>query len=181
MYDGRGLSKGFIRTLRLIDADLRACFDPAQDAIIIWAERLGKPKTLEFTSRRTFKEPNPDVTGPDGLPVMREVTLPLCDLESWTLKHLKKIDVWKRFGSGKAFDDWLYEQEQDFREKRKLKFLQDRREYLKEHRREFADALENLKRGIIAPNQKRPLTRAQVRKILSPKETEAKRILIGVK
>ncbi|MCG3176997.1 MAG: hypothetical protein MOGMAGMI_01961 [Candidatus Omnitrophica bacterium] len=179
MFDGRGVSSGFVRALRAIDADLRACFDDSQDAIIIWAERSGRPKTLEFTSRRCFTEANPDILDKDGNPIQKQVELSRYDLECFTLKRLKEIDVWKLHGNGLKFDDWLAEQETNFKEKQKKKFQHERREYIKEHRREFADALENLKRGIIAPNQKRPLTRREVARMLGPKPGQDKRIIVG--
>lgn len=179
MFDGQGVSSEFVRALRGIDADLRACFDASQDAIIIWAERVGRPKTLEFTSRRCFDEVNPDVLDANSKPVKKRVELRMDELESFTLKRLKEIDVWQRHGNGKSFDDWLAEQESDYKEKRRRQFQHDRREYIKEHRREFDDALENLKRGIIAPGQKRPLTRKEVATILGPKPGQEKRIIVG--
>lgn len=181
MYHGRGVSQDFIRKLRRFDADLRACFDPSQDAILVWSERAGRPKTHEFTSRRCFEAPSDSgVLGPDNKPVLKLVELHMGDLEAWTLKRLDEIDTWKRFGSGLAFDDWLAQQEEAFRAGEKRRFDHDRGEYLKEHRHEFAEALENVKRGYVAPNQKKPLTRKQVRNILGEKPGTEKRIVVPV-
>lgn len=180
MFDGIGVSSGFVRALRGIDQYLRACFDPSQDAIIIWAERTGKPKTHEFTSRRSFIEVNPDVLDPDGQLAKKRVSLNMPDLEAFTIKRLREVDVWKTHGTGKAFDDWLADQESTYRDKERKRFKHERMEYLKDYRKEFAGALENLKRGIVVPNQKRPLTRKEVAAILGPKQGQEKRILIGV-
>lgn len=160
-HDGGGVSSSFIRALRLIDPDLRACFDEVQDAIIIWAERQGHPKIHEYTSKRTFTEESSFV-GRDGNKILKKVVLGRYDLECWTLKRLREIDVWQRFGkNGEKFEDFLYAQEEAAKAEAKKKFHSDRKAYLKEHKKEFKEALENAKSGHLFETPDHLLTERQ--------------------
>lgn len=166
MHHGVGLSANFVRGLVSVDPYLRACFDNSQDAIIVWSERPGNPKVHEFTSRRTIKECS-DIVGSDGNKIVKEVSLSNEDLEQFTLKRLREIDTWRIHGDGKSFDNWLSAQEESHRESQRRKAKHERKEYLKENAGDFAGALESMKMGYLYENQNRPLSRSELKKILS--------------
>lgn len=166
--NGVGLSANFMSALRGIDSDLRACLDPSQDAIVIWSERMGRPKIHEFTSFRVITEES-DIIGSDGKKLQKEIVLKQDDLESFTLRRLKEIDTWRIHGDGKSFDNWLYDKEETYRAAQKRKSNHERREYLKEHKSDFNATYENLRRGIVHENQQRPFTRSQMKRLMSRK------------
>lgn len=125
------LSKSFFEKLKLIDDKLDAVFDENQDSIHVSAMRSGCLKVLENTFKRQHGEMYPE-------------------LERRTLKELKEQDVWKKFGSGKAYDNYLQDQ-QDAEEKRKQREIDDLdRQWTIENKRYINEAIENAKRGIFS-------------------------------
>ena len=121
------LSKDFIRDIKDYDQNLDAWYDSNQDGIHIFAIRQGK-KILELTVLRQEGELYPE-------------------LERRAVIYMKERDVWKRFGSGKAYDDYLAAEEERVRLQRKQEAKSKRIQLIKEHRWEWMAALWNAAHG----------------------------------
>lgn len=128
------LSKEFFEKLKLIDANLDAVFDDHEDSIHVSAMRRGGLKVLENTFKRNYGEMYPE-------------------LERRVIEELKEQDVWKKFGSGKAYDDAIQKKfdESQASKKRELDHLD--KEWNKENKKYINEAIENAKRGIFTMPQ----------------------------
>ena len=122
------LSDSFLERLKAYDEHLRAHYDPREDAIFVWSERPGKPKVHELTVRRQFAEN------------YRE-------LEGRTLAKLPICDVWRRFGNGKAYDNYLAEEEEKFRREGRERFRKERMAMWKDKRPYVEAAVWNAQHG----------------------------------
>lgn len=92
-YKGKteyGISSSFLQSLKEYDRSLETYRDNRRQAIIVWASRHGK-RVHEFTIKRKEGET-------------------WAELERRIISKLPDGDIWKRFGSGKAYDDYLAEE-----------------------------------------------------------------------
>jgi hypothetical protein len=121
------LSKNFLKELETIDRDLRALYDDREDSIFISALRQGL-KVHELTVKRQFAE-NYD------------------ELEHRTLSKLRASDVWNKYGTGKAYDDFLAEEEEKFRDRNKKKAKSEHLAKVKEDRELWRAAIWNAQHG----------------------------------
>ena len=121
------LSEWFLAGLRAYDTSLSAVFDDQEDTIHLYYQKSGQ-RSLAYSVKREFGE------------LYNE-------LQRKILKELPLHDVWKRFGSGKAYDDWLHEEESLNREAAQKKIDHDRMERMKEDKWKIRAALENAKAG----------------------------------
>jgi len=128
------LSEWFLAGLKEYDESLSAHFDDIEDTIHLYYHKSGK-KSLAYSVKRQFGELYPE-------------------LQRRILKELPLHDVWKRFGDGKAYDDWLYEEEKKHREAAQRKLDNDRMEKMKENKWAFKAAIENARRGILSGSGK---------------------------
>lgn len=142
-----GLSDNFKKKLLSLDKYLKATFDVVEDAIIIWSERVNRPKQHEFTSRRTFYTDHEVLLDASGDPIQVKTSLQMPELEQWTIKKLIDIDTWQRHGDGKSFDDWLNDQEESQRAMNKRIFERERMSMNKENHDEWAAAIWNAQNG----------------------------------
>lgn len=129
------LSDSFYKRLRGIDPYLKAVYDPSQDAIVLWSERPYSPKVYEGTFERT--------KAGSGL----IIDLSIQDLEDWVIKMLPGMDIWNRYGSGKAFDDALADQENSHRDKMRESIKREREAIHKEDRLLWKAAIDNAAHG----------------------------------
>jgi len=97
----------FLKKLKLYDPCLEAYRDNRRQAIVVWATRQGGKRVHEFTLERKEGE----MWG---------------EFENRIIFNLPQGDIWKRFGTGKAFDDYLKEQATKAREE-KLKDVKHNR------------------------------------------------------
>jgi len=92
-YEGKTeyeIDSSFLQSLKEYDRHLEAYRDNRRQAIVGWATRQGK-KVHEFTLERKEGET-------------------WTELERRIISKLPEGDIWKRFGSGKAYDDYLAEE-----------------------------------------------------------------------
>jgi hypothetical protein len=130
------LSRAFLEGLRDYDDSLEAIYESERDSIVIWSNRKGM-KVHELTLRRQFGELYPE-------------------LERRTLKILPQKDVWKRFGSGKAYDDHLAKEEEEARARAKSAFMSERQSMMKDERLLWEAALWNASHGRFKKGQVLP-------------------------
>ena len=121
------LSKNFLEKLSSVDPNLGAVYDSQDDAIYIHASRQGQ-KVHEMTVKRQFAENYEE-------------------LENRTIQKLHEGDVWKKFGTGKAYDDYLDAEEKRIRDEKKKKIRHERMEWFKENRDVVRAALWNAQHG----------------------------------
>lgn len=134
----------FYEKLKAVDPYLDARFDTDQMAVLVFSKRPGKPMVHEFTQPHHF------IT--NGL----EISLAIPDLEDYTIRRLRESDVWARFGSGKAFDDYLAETEEKERLAKKKEFRQRRLQMMKEDRPLWKAALWNAQNGRLTKKEALP-------------------------
>lgn len=151
-----GLSAYFKQRLLALDPHLLSIYDVEQEAIIVWSKRPGRPQQHEFTSRRKFLQDHPTLLKPNGDPMQVMVETSIPELESFTIKKLREIDVWKNHGDGKSFDEWLHNEEETIRQNRQKAFREHRKEYWKEHRRELEAVLWNAQYGRFTEKEAQP-------------------------
>lgn len=125
------LSKHFLDELKLIDQKLDAVFDENQDSIHVSAMRTQGLKVLENTFTRKSGELYPE-------------------LERRVLKELRNQDVWKIHGSGKAYDNYLADKEEEEQKRRQREVDDLDRQWTLENKRYINEAIENAKRGIFS-------------------------------
>jgi hypothetical protein len=121
------LSKNFLEKLKSVDTCLGAIYDPMDDAIYVNASRQGS-KVHELTVKRQFAENYEE-------------------LENRTILKLQACDVWKRFGTGKAYDDFLDEEEIRLRAVKKKEERDKRIAWFKENREMVKAAIWNAQHG----------------------------------
>ena len=129
-------SEDFIQELKAYDDCLNATRDVEANKIYVWAVRKGK-QVHELTVQRNFGELWPEV-------------------ERKTIKKLRDCDVWKNFKSADEFDDYLFDKENEHRQKLKAKNKQDRISRLKEDRYAFEAAVWNAQNGRLTRDQVLP-------------------------
>lgn len=122
------LGEWFLAGLRAYDDGLSAVYDDHEDTIHIIYSKSGK-KSLAYSVKREFGEF-------------------YNEMQRKILKELPARDVARRFGSGEAYDDYLYEQEQKHRATAQKKIDDDRLAKMKEYKWQWRAALENARRGI---------------------------------
>lgn len=121
------LTKEFMSWLTEYDCHLSAWFDGRQDAVHIMSVRQGM-KTLEFTAKRQPGELYPEL--------LRRIQ-----------KELPKKDVWKRFGTGERYEEYLHQQEVEHARKAREKAQEERKKRFKEDRALWKAALWNAQHG----------------------------------
>ncbi len=125
------LSASFKKKLTAYDSALFGHYDGREDAIFVYAQRQSQ-KVHEMTVYREYAENYEE-------------------LENRTIKKLSEGDVWKRFNKssnpGKAYDDWLHNEEEAYRAKKRAEFKTRRIALLKSERDLFAAAIWNASHG----------------------------------
>lgn len=136
------LSRSFLKRLTDYEPYLEARLEG--DELLVFSKRPDKPQILELVVKREYAENYEE-------------------LEHRTINKLAECDVWRRFGSGKAYDDYLAESEAEHRGKLKASFRKERLSRLKEDRPLWVSAIENAREG--------RFTKAQVEKFHKGKVT----------
>ena len=137
------LSRSFLKRLKAYEPYLEA--ELQDDEIVVYSKRPGKPQVLELTVKRQYAENYEE-------------------LELRTLSKLAECDVWRRFGSGKAYDDYLAYSEASHSNALRESFKKERFSRHKEDRSLWKSAIENAREGRI--------TKEQVEKYHKSKVTE---------
>lgn len=132
------LHAGFYEKLKAIDPYLDARFDMGQMAILVSAKRPGRPQVYEATF-------HVHAENQDGV-VIRHTTID--DLQDYAIRRLREMDVWARFGSGKAYDDHLAAEEEKDTATKKKEFRAKRLAIMKEQRQLWQSAIEHAKKGL---------------------------------
>lgn len=128
------LGEWFLKGLAEYDSNLSAVFDDQTDEIHLFYVKSGQ-KSLAYSVAREYGELYPE-------------------LQRRILKQLPLHDVWKRFGSGQAYDDYLYQEEIKRREEKQKQIDDERFAKMKQERWRFKAAIENAKRGIFSGSGK---------------------------
>lgn len=136
------LSKKFIERLKEVDPALGAVYDSYTDSIFIHALRDGQ-KVHELTIKRKFAENYEE-------------------LENRTLVKLKECDVWQKFGTGKAYDDYLWAEEERIRNENKKKVRSERLQWFKDNREMVRAAIWNAQNGRMTKDTALPYNTASV-------------------
>lgn len=102
----------------------------------MWAQRPGRPKVLELRQPLHFIDDQ-------GL----EINLSVWDLENYVIRKLQECDVWKHHGTGKAFDDYLYQRQVNAEKSKKESFRKERIAMLKQDRPLWEAAMWNAAHG----------------------------------
>jgi hypothetical protein len=135
------LSDSFERKLKNVDSNLRAIYDSVEDSIFVYALRQGL-KVHELTSKRQYAENYEE-------------------LENRTIQKLAACDVWKKFGDGKAYDDFLHEEEAKERAVKKKEVRDKRLAWFKENREMVKAAVWNAQHGRTDASTALPFQTAQ--------------------
>lgn len=131
------LSEWFLEGLKEYDENLSAIFDEIQDKIHLYYHKSGQ-KSLAYSVKRETGELYPE-------------------LQRRILKELPLKDIWRRFGSGKAYDDYLEESAKKARESRQKELDDARLQRMKENRWKIKSALENARAGRFRDEEARPM------------------------
>lgn len=121
------LSEWFLNGLKECDSSLSAVYDNFDDCIHLHYSKSGR-KSLAYSVKRSFGELYPE-------------------LQRRILKELPIHDIWRRFGSGKAYDDYLYEEDKRRRETAQKKIDDERWEKIKAAKWQIRSAVENARSG----------------------------------
>lgn len=151
------LSRFFLEELKAYEPYLNATLDHPSDSIHIWAERPSRPKVHELSVKREFGELYPE-------------------LERRTLKKLRDCDIWKKFGTGKAYDDYLAKEEEEYRIKAKSDFKKRRETINKEYRDHWRAAIWNAQNGRVKAEEVIPYAIPKISLHVSEKKNEKKEI-----
>jgi hypothetical protein len=130
------LSEWFLAGLRDYDQSLSAVFDDQEDTIHLFYSKSGR-KSLAYSVRRENAELYPE-------------------LQRRILRELPLKDVWRRHGSGKAYDDYLEEEDRKRRESAQRKMDDDRLQRMKDSKWSFQAAIENARAGRFTAKEARP-------------------------
>lgn len=136
------LSKNFLEKLKAVDPDLGAVYDPVEDSVFIHALRNGV-KIHELSIKRKYAENYEE-------------------LENRTIVRLQECDIWKRFGTGKAYDDYLWAEEEKLRAKRKKEVRDKRVAWFKDNREIVRAAVWNAQHGRMTSKTALPFHTASV-------------------
>ena len=121
------LGEWFLSGLKEYDESLSAVYDDIQDEIHLYYSKSGQ-KSLAYSVEREECETYPE-------------------LQRRILRELPLKDIWKRFGSGKAYEDHLESEEIRIREEKQRKIDSDRLARMKEDRPLIKAALKNAASG----------------------------------
>lgn len=121
------LSKNFLEKLKEVDPCLGAIYDSQDDAIYVNATRQGQ-QIHELTVKRQFAENYEE-------------------LENRTVKKLQECDVWKKFGTGNAYEDYLWAEEERLRKIKKAEVKAKRLSWFKDNRELVKAAVWNAQHG----------------------------------
>jgi hypothetical protein len=121
------LSSRFLERLQEVDPCLGAVYDSLTDSIFVNATRQGL-KVHELTVKRKFAENYEE-------------------LENRIINKLKECDVWQKFGTGKAYDDYLHAEEERIRREKKKKTRDERLAWFKDNRELVRAAVWNAQHG----------------------------------
>lgn len=145
----------FLTGLTDYDPSLTAVLDDQEETIHICYQKSGK-KSLAYSVKRKYAELYPE-------------------LQRRILKELPLKDVWKIHGSGKAYDDFLDEEERKHRESKQRDFDNRREDLIKENRWSIASALENARAGRFRQEEARPMEIPRIVVPHIPKEGESEK------
>lgn len=122
------LGEWFLSGLKEYDESLSAVYDDIQDEIHLYYSKSGQ-KSLAYSVAREECETYPE-------------------LQRRIVRELPLKDIWKRYGSGKAYDDFLEEEDRKSREIKQKKIDDDRLARMKEDRPLIKEALKKAASGI---------------------------------
>jgi len=136
------LGEWFLTGLKEYDESLSAVYDDIQDEIHLYYSKSGA-KSLAYSVNRLHAETYPE-------------------LQRRILRELPLKDVWRRYGSGKAYDDFLYDEEKRMRESEQKRVDSERLSRMKEDRHLIHSAVENAKAGRFSEKEAIPVERSRI-------------------
>lgn len=136
------LSEWFLTGLTDYDSSLSAVFDDREDEIHLFYRKSGL-RSLAYSVKRQNGELYPE-------------------LQRRILKELPLKDILKRHGSGKAYDDFLEEEDRKRRATAQKKLDDDRMARIKEDKWLIRSAIENAKAGRFTEKEAVKIERPQI-------------------
>lgn len=136
------LGEWFLSGLKEYDESLSAVYDDIQDEIHLYYSKSGQ-KSLAYSVAREECETYPE-------------------LQRRIIRELPLKDIWRRFGSGKAYDDFLEDDEKKRREVAQKQIDSERLAKMKEDKWLIRSAIKNAQSGRFSEKDVLKVERSQI-------------------